>query len=688
MPERGKRLFAAEAVILFGTLVAAAASSEAEDWQPLGLVAVLLALAIVSDLLALRQGSQRISGAFFAVVLAMALCGPAPAVLIGVVSVLVDSFRNHLAPHKVLTNTATYAVIPLVVGLGIEGLEGVTDIETNNVTFALVVFGAFVVSFALNFAMIAADVAVKTGIPIRRQVSQVLVPVLPVELATALLTVCVAIVYRETGLAAFALFALVLLVFQYVLRELLRSQRRAEELAALQLGALASMVDTLAMRDRMTARHSAAVARYARALAEAHGCSRAQQDLVHTAGLLHDIGKFSFPDSILLAPAPLTEEDWKIVRRHPEDGARVVARMEPYAPVAEIILGHHERWDGEGYPHKLAGEAIPLLSRMVTVADAYDVMIARDSYRTPLTSSEAIEEMRRVAGKQLDPTLVRGVRGAARREGAALPPRRRRRLRGRARLRAPGARVRAAAARVRLTVHAYGVLGVGEIAGAMVTGLCEGVEDAPAVLLSPRNARAVRRARGALPLGRGRRRQPGGGRRLRDARPVAAPAGRARDPRRAALPPGSARDQRDGRRVARRAGGRRGRARPSDPAAAGRAARGRHPGPSRRRGRMRAVRPARRRRRRGGRRRLRGDVGGVGHDRGALAVPGRDRRWLAGHGRAAREASRYVASIFAGVGEGGDLAELARSYATPGGINERFAALLDEAGVFDVVGRR
>ena len=71
---------------------------------------------------------------------------------------------------------------------------------------------------------------------------------------------------------------------------------------------------------------------------------------MHTAGLLHDIGKFSFPDSILLAPAPLSEEDWKIVRRHPEEGARVVARMEPYAPVAEIILGHHERWDGDGLP--------------------------------------------------------------------------------------------------------------------------------------------------------------------------------------------------------------------------------------------------------------------------------------------------------------------------------------------------
>jgi len=406
MPARGRGLAVAEAMILAGTLVVAALSSEAADWQPLGLVAILLALAVVSDLIALQHGSQRITGAFFALVLAMALCGPAPAVLIGVVSVLVDSLRNRLAAHKVLANMATYAVIPLVVGLLIESLAGVTDLETDNVVFALVVFGAFVLSFALNFAMIAADVTVQTGIPLGHQVRQILVPVLPVELASALLTVCVAIVYRETGLAALALFAVVLIVFQYVLRELLRSQRRAEELAALQLGVLASMVDTLAMRDRMTARHSAAVARYARALAEAHGCRRDQQDLVHTAGLLHDIGKFSFPDAILLAPAPLSEEDWKIVRRHPEEGARVVARMEPYAPVAEIILCHHERWDGDGYPHRLAGEEIPLLSRIVTIADAYDVMIARDSYRTPLTSSEAVAEMRRVAGTQLDPELV------------------------------------------------------------------------------------------------------------------------------------------------------------------------------------------------------------------------------------------------------------------------------------------
>ena len=406
MTARSKRLLAAEAVILAVTLVAAAATSDASDWRPLGLVVVLLGLAIVSDLLALQHGSQRITGAFFALVLAMALCGPAPAVLIGCVSVLVDSLRNRLAWHKLLTNLTVYSAIPLVVGLGIQALEPVTDLETNNLTFALVVFGAFVCANVLNFAMISFDISVHLGIPVSRQVRQVFVPVLPSELAGSLLTVSIAILYRETSLAALALLALVLVVFQYLIRELLRSQRRAEELAALQLGVLASMLETLALRDRMTARHSAAVARYARALADAHGCSREQQDLAHTAGLLHDIGKFSFPDAILLAEQPLSDDDWRIVRRHPEEGARVVARMEAYGPVADIIHGHHERWDGTGYPRRLTAEEIPLLARVVMIADAYDVMIARDSYRRPRTSSEAVSELQRVSGTQFDPELV------------------------------------------------------------------------------------------------------------------------------------------------------------------------------------------------------------------------------------------------------------------------------------------
>src|SRR3954454_16345071 len=156
----------------------------------------------------------------------------------------------------------------------------------------------------------------------------------------------------------------------------------------------------------MTARHSAAVARYAKATAKAIGCSKEEQELVHTAGLLHDIGKFIFPDTILFADRRLTDEDWQIVKKHPSQGAKVVGRVSGYGPVAEIIHAHHERPDGTGYPRALKGDDIPLLSRMISIADTYDVMTARDSYRDPVSSAEAVAELRRVSGSQLDGTLV------------------------------------------------------------------------------------------------------------------------------------------------------------------------------------------------------------------------------------------------------------------------------------------
>jgi putative nucleotidyltransferase with HDIG domain len=160
------------------------------------------------------------------------------------------------------------------------------------------------------------------------------------------------------------------------------------------------------MRDKMTARHSAAVARYAREIARAYGCTDEELDLVHTAGLLHDIGKFILPDHILLADTRPDEDDWRLIRMHPFQGARVVHEVDGYGPVAEIILAHHERIDGQGYPRGLAGTEIPLFSRMVSIADTYDVMTSRDSYRNPVSSAEAIAELRRVSGSQLDAELV------------------------------------------------------------------------------------------------------------------------------------------------------------------------------------------------------------------------------------------------------------------------------------------
>ena len=237
--------------------------------------------------------------------------------------------------------------------------------------------------------------------------------VLPVEVAMALLTAGIAFSYQRVGVGAVGLLAVVLFVFQYLLKAGIQAYERGEELeqrtrelASLQVGLISTVLQTLSMRDAMTARHSAAVARYSREVARLLGLSEREQDLIHTAGLFHDIGKFIFPDSILVADRKLTDEEWEIVKLHPEQGAKLVRRIEGYGPVADIVLSHHEKVDGTGYPYGLSGEHIPLGSRILAAADTYDVMTSRDSYRDPVSSEEALAELRRVAGTQLDPLVV------------------------------------------------------------------------------------------------------------------------------------------------------------------------------------------------------------------------------------------------------------------------------------------
>jgi putative nucleotidyltransferase with HDIG domain len=395
-----------EFVVFLAACAVAAVDSTAADWRPLELFAVLLALAIGSDLLAVRYKVQRISGSFLALVLAMALLGPAPAVAIGVAAVLVDQLRAGNPLPRLVTNVATYAVFPLVGALLIRGAAQALDLREDDLGFSVVVFGVFLIVNFLNFAGIAGDYVFHTRGSFSHEFKTIFVPVLPSATVGALLCVLVAYVYERSGFAALSLLVVVLVVFQYLLRALLLSHERAERLASLQIGVLFSMIETLALRDRMTARHSAAVARYARAMAIAMGLPAGQQELVHTAGLLHDIGKFAFPDSILFADQRLTDEQWEVVRRHPADGARVVRRVEGYGPVADIVLSHHERWDGTGYPRRLAGDEIPLTARLIAAADAYDVLTARDSYRRPIGTEAAIAELRRAAGSQFDPQVV------------------------------------------------------------------------------------------------------------------------------------------------------------------------------------------------------------------------------------------------------------------------------------------
>jgi len=403
--------------VMFAGLLATAAvavwSAPQCDWD-LPLFGVLLAFSVFSYLTAVSTESKvKVSGTFLALVLAMVFLGGTPAALIGVTAMLVGWFaRWHDEPHYLLSNLLAYAVFPLFGGIAFHEAVGALGLTASDPSFYLLVFGLFQFALAINFLMIAGYGCYVERVTFASKL-KVLPPVLPSEFASAMLAVAVAFIYHVIGIAAIALFGIVLITFQYLLGQLLLSQQRAEELerrskqlASFQVGMLSAMLRTLDLRDQMTARHSAAVARYSRAIAQRAGYSRREEELVHIAALLHDIGKFILPDRILKANVPLTDEDWMLIRRHPQQGARVVSSLDGYGPVAEIILAHHERIDGKGYPRGLAGDEIPELSRIISVADTYDVMTARDSYRTPMSSHDAIVELRRVAGKQLDARFV------------------------------------------------------------------------------------------------------------------------------------------------------------------------------------------------------------------------------------------------------------------------------------------
>jgi putative nucleotidyltransferase with HDIG domain len=400
----------AQIMLLTTSLVVVVATSRTSDWTPVTLVLFLVGIAIASDVAAIETKTLRMTGSFIALVLAMALLGPGPAVAIGLATIAIAAIRDRTSPAVIFTNVTAYATFPLVGGLAVRALN-IGDSDAT--TFALAVSGVFAVVNILNFLMIAIPLGHGSGRSIWADIRHVYVPIIPSEALAAALAVAAAATYRAVGLPALVAVLVALFLFQVLTRQLLLSQERgvqlearSTQLASLQVGVLAALVQTLSLRDRMTARHSAAVARYARAIAEEVGCTMVEQELVHTAGLLHDIGKFAFPDRILLANRKLDEDDWKIVRTHPYQGARLVRRINGYGPVAEIILAHHERIDGRGYPRGLTGAQIPMLSRMISIADTYDVMTARDSYRDPVSQAEAIAELRRVSGAQLDGNLV------------------------------------------------------------------------------------------------------------------------------------------------------------------------------------------------------------------------------------------------------------------------------------------
>jgi response regulator RpfG family c-di-GMP phosphodiesterase len=169
---------------------------------------------------------------------------------------------------------------------------------------------------------------------------------------------------------------------------------------------LYAFVETIEARDSYTKQHSASVSTYAMSIASASGCSQEEIAKLNVSGNLHDIGKIGIPDSILLKPGRLTDEEFEIIKKHPVIGSNIIGHFGMWTDEQSIIRHHHERFDGKGYPDCLKGEEIPLLSRILSVADVYDALTTDRSYRKKMSDDVAVKIIRENAGGQFDPKIV------------------------------------------------------------------------------------------------------------------------------------------------------------------------------------------------------------------------------------------------------------------------------------------
>jgi HD-GYP domain-containing protein (c-di-GMP phosphodiesterase class II) len=186
---------------------------------------------------------------------------------------------------------------------------------------------------------------------------------------------------------------------------------RVEELEALKEATLELAAQALDARDQAIASHCARVAELATRLVQQLDLGRRDVELVHMAGMLHDLGMIGVRDDILNKPGPLNEGEWEIMRRHPDIGADLIRWHPALAPVTPLVRHHHERWDGSGYPAGLKGEVVPIGARILAVAESFDAITTKRIYRAnPLTPVDAIRNINKRSGSWYDPAVVDALR--------------------------------------------------------------------------------------------------------------------------------------------------------------------------------------------------------------------------------------------------------------------------------------
>jgi putative nucleotidyltransferase with HDIG domain len=344
-----------------------------------------------------------ISGSFIVAVLAAAFLGPASAAVVIGIAELTATIQLKTRWRTMVLNNLPAAILAAVLAAVVIRALTPKPVDTASFYIAVALGGATVL--VVSFLMIV--LLRRLVYPSEPQLGlDTMVTFLPTEALSILVAVAgVSITFKlGNGGIAFALAAV--FAFSYMAHLLNQSRHRAQQYVSLSWGVLAGLMRSLDIRDQRAARHSAAVARFARDIAKAVGMSEAECELAHTAGLLHDIGRFALSDRVAERGRTLNDDDWMAIQRHPELGADMLRDLGMYGPVAEIVIAHHERIDGRGYPAGLTEDEIPEIAKIISVAEVYDTLTASDTYRTQMSSFEALTELRRVAGTQVDSRYV------------------------------------------------------------------------------------------------------------------------------------------------------------------------------------------------------------------------------------------------------------------------------------------
>ena len=179
-----------------------------------------------------------------------------------------------------------------------------------------------------------------------------------------------------------------------------------DDLRELMTGLVRALTSSLDAKDPYTCGHSERVALLAKRIAEAMGISEGELELYYLAGLLHDVGKIGVPESVLLKEGALTAEEYDAVKRHPDIGGKILGGIKQLQTISLGVKYHHEKWSGGGYPDGLAGEQIPVIGRVICLADSFDAMTSDRCYRSALGLDTAIDEIKASAGTHFDPKVV------------------------------------------------------------------------------------------------------------------------------------------------------------------------------------------------------------------------------------------------------------------------------------------